>query len=456
MDELLRAGFAALGLPLDAAALARFQTYYTLLDERSKVMNLTAIHGETDVAQLHFLDSAALLTVEPLAGKSVIDVGTGAGFPGLPLKITQPDISLTLLDSLDKRVTDVTCLHARAEEAPELRGQFDAAVSRAVARLYRLCELCLPFVRTGGVFLAMKGPDCTEELDEARSAIRKLGGTYERTVRYTIPGTDVTHSVVVIRKTAPTPPKYPRRWAQIKKQPGRNHGVRHALTLEQQRAFINYIESNPTYYRWTSLFKFLLGTGCRIGEAIGIRWEDVNFEKRVISINHSLVYYSREFKEHPMCTFSISLPKTEAGIRTIPMMDAVYDALRAELADQQENGFNETEIDGMKGFIFTNRFGYVHNPQSINRAIKRIYESYNAEEVVNASKQHREPVLIPHFSCHHLRHNFCSRFCENETNLIQSIMGHANIETTMDIYAEVTDAKKQEAIENLAHKLDVF
>ena len=230
MDELLRAGFAALGLPLDAAALARFQTYYTLLDERSKVMNLTAIHGETDVAQLHFLDSAALLTVEPLAGKSVIDVGTGAGFPGLPLKIAQPDISLTLLDSLDKRVrflgdvcaatglADVTCLHARAEEAPELRDRFDAAVSRAVARLYLLCELCLPFVRTGGVFLAMKGPDCAEELDEARSAIRKLGGTYERTARYTIPGTDVTHSVVVIRKTAPTPPKYPRRWAKMQKE----------------------------------------------------------------------------------------------------------------------------------------------------------------------------------------------------------------------------------------------
>ena len=115
-------------------------------------------------------------------------------------------------------LTDVTCLHTRAEEAPELRGQFDAAVSRAVARLYLLCELCLPFVRTGGVFLAMKGPDCTEELDEARSAIRKLGGTYERTARYTIPGTDVTHSVVVIRKTAPTPPKYPRRWAKMQKE----------------------------------------------------------------------------------------------------------------------------------------------------------------------------------------------------------------------------------------------
>lgn len=133
MEKLLRAGFAALGLPLDETALTRFETYYELLEERSKVMNLTAIHGETDVAQLHFLDSAALLTVEPLAGKSVIDVGTGAGFPGLPLKIAQPDISLTLLDSLDKRVrflgdvcaatglADVTCLHARGRSAGAAR-----------------------------------------------------------------------------------------------------------------------------------------------------------------------------------------------------------------------------------------------------------------------------------------------------------------------------------------------
>ena len=230
MRTILTEGFAALGLPVTEAALAGFETYYQLLDERGSVMNLTAIRGEEDVARLHFLDCAALLTLHDCRHKSVIDVGTGAGFPGLPLKIAQPDISLTLLDSLDKRVrflgdvcvatglTDVTCLHARAEEAPELRGQFDAAVSRAVARLYLLCELCLPFVRTGGVFLAMKGPDCAEELDEARSAIGKLGGTYERTVRYTIPGTDVTHSVVVIRKTAPTPPKYPRRWAKMQKE----------------------------------------------------------------------------------------------------------------------------------------------------------------------------------------------------------------------------------------------
>lgn len=159
-----------------------------------------------------------------------------------------------------------------------------------------------------------------------------------------------------------------------------------------------------------------------------------------------------------MCTFSISLPKTEAGIRNIPMIDAVYDALQAELEDQKENEFNETEIDGMSGFIFMNRFGYVHNSQAVNRTIKRIYESYNADEVVKAAKERREPVLIPHFSCHHLRHTFCSRLCEVETNLkvIQSIMGHANIETTMDIYAEVTDMKKQESMNNLAHTLKVF
>ena len=122
---------------------------------------------------------------------------------------------------------------------------------------------------------------------------------------------------------------------------------------------------------------------------------------------------------------------------------------------EQESGLG---VKDPSGFIFMNRFGYVHNPQAVNRTIKRIYESYNADEVVKAAKERREPVLIPHFSCHHLRHTFCSRLCEVETNLkvIQSIMGHANIETTMDIYAEVTDMKKQESMNNLAHTLDVF
>lgn len=246
--------------------------------------------------------------------------------------------------------------------------------------------------------------------------------------------------------------------AQLKKQPGRNHGVRHALTLEQQRAFMDYVENSHIYFHWTSIFKFLFGTGCRIGEAIGIRWQDLDFEKRIININHSLVYYTTEYKGHPVCSFSVSLPKTEAGVRNIPMIDAVFDVLQAEIEEQKQNGYNTTEIDGMSGFVFMNRFGNVHNPQSINRAIKRIYESYNAEEEMMAIREHREPVLIPHFSCHHMRHTFCSRLCEVETNLkvIQSIMGHASIETTMNIYAEVTDMKKQESMKNLAQKLDVF
>ncbi|MFQ9716219.1 MAG: tyrosine-type recombinase/integrase [Blautia sp.] len=245
--------------------------------------------------------------------------------------------------------------------------------------------------------------------------------------------------------------------AEIKKKPGKNHGVRHALTLEQQRAFMNYTASSPVFCKWTPLFTVLLGTGCRIGEVIGLRWEDVDMEKRLIDINHSVTYYPRK-TDTTKCEFGVSLPKTEAGIRVIPMMDAVYEAFREEYEYQQENGFSTVELDGMTGFIFSNRFGNLHNPQALNRTIKRISESYNAEEVLKAKKEKRQPIIIPHFSCHHLRHTFCTRFCENETNIkvIQAVMGHANIETTMDIYAEVTDIKKTEAIENLSHKLDVF
>jgi len=159
-------------------------------------------------------------------------VGTGAGFPGLALKIACPEIRLTLLDSLDKRINflknccgklgfeDVECLHARAEEAPkDMRESFDYATSRAVARLNLLSELCLPLVKVGGYFVAMKGPDCQEEVNEAGRAIALLGGKLEKRIDYTIPGTDVVHSLVVIKKEKPTPTKYPRRWAQIKKQP---------------------------------------------------------------------------------------------------------------------------------------------------------------------------------------------------------------------------------------------
>lgn len=232
LEDILLSGFEELGLSLDKRMLERYRLYAETLVETNKVMNLTAITEEDEIARLHFLDSAALLSLTSFEGKRVIDVGTGAGFPGLALKVACPELSLVLLDSLDKRIgflretcsalgfDDVACLHARAEEIPTgYREAFDIAVSRAVARLDLLCELCLPYVKKGGLFLAMKSRDHAAELDEAKRAITLLGGTVEAEKDYAIPGTDVVHSVICIRKTAITPQKYPRRWAQIKKQP---------------------------------------------------------------------------------------------------------------------------------------------------------------------------------------------------------------------------------------------
>ena len=243
---------------------------------------------------------------------------------------------------------------------------------------------------------------------------------------------------------------------EISRESGKNRGVRHALTVQQQRVFMEYIANHPIYFHWWPMFTILLGTGCRIGEALGLRWQDLDFENRVISINHSLVYY--QTRDSKKCMLRVSLPKTEAGIRTIPMLDIVKDAFEMLHEEQEENGFNETEIDGMTGFIFCNRFGGVPNPQTVNHTIKRILNQYNADEVVRAKKERREPIILPDFSCHHLRHTFCTRLCEHETNLkvIQAIMGHKNIETTMDIYAEATEEKKQESFENLAANLDIF
>lgn len=243
---------------------------------------------------------------------------------------------------------------------------------------------------------------------------------------------------------------------EISKQAGKNRGVRHALTIEQQRAFMEYVANHPVYYHWWTLFTVLLGTGCRIGEALGLRWEDLDFENRIISINHSIVYYPTVGERQSV--MRISKPKTEAGIRTIPMLDVVYDAFQMEREEQDETGYNIAEIDGMTGFVFKNRYGGVPNYNSVNQAIKRIVSSHNADEVIKAKREKREPVIIPNFSCHHFRHTFATRLCEVETNLkvIQSIMGHRNIETTMDVYAEATDRKKKETMDTLSSKMDIF
>ena len=241
---------------------------------------------------------------------------------------------------------------------------------------------------------------------------------------------------------------------EISKKSGNNKGIRHALTIPQQRAFMDYMATHPVYYHWWPIFTVLLGTGCRIGECLGLRWQDIDFEKKLISINHCIVYYPE--KKSNSAIMRVSLPKTEAGIRTIPMLDVVKDAFEIEKEEQAVSGGNTQVIDGMSGFVFCNRFGNIPNPQTVNRTIHRISNSYNADEVINAKKENREPVILPKFSCHHLRHTFATRLCETETNLkvIQAIMGHAGIETTMNTYADATEEKKKESFDNLASKLD--
>ena len=230
MEQRLRSGLTALGLSPDG--IPSLLRYGDLLVETNKVMNLTAITDPEEIASLHFLDSAALLTLEDFRGKSVIDVGTGAGFPGLPLRILEPTIRLTLLDSLGKRIqfletvcqdlglADVACVHGRAEEfAAEHREAFDLVTSRAVANLQTLSELCLPLTRVGGRFLAMKAVDSDGELASAQRAIALLGGRVAAVRDYAIPGTEVCHRLISIEKFKKTPEKYPRTFAKIKKNP---------------------------------------------------------------------------------------------------------------------------------------------------------------------------------------------------------------------------------------------
>ena len=242
--------------------------------------------------------------------------------------------------------------------------------------------------------------------------------------------------------------------AEIKKSHNWEKPKRHALTEEQQGAFIDYMKNSEIYSHWLPLFTAFLGTGCRVGELIGLRWEDCDFKNDSISINHNLIYRQND---DGVCEMHITTPKTEAGKRTIPMLPEVKQAFITERKRQMEQGIRTCTIDGYTNFVFLNRENYVHNPQTINRAIVRIYKAYNEEEEKNAKKEKREPVLIPHFSVHNLRHTFCTRFCENETNIkvIQEIMGHSDISTTMNIYAEATESKKQESFKNLIGKMKI-
>ncbi len=234
--QLLRETLARFEISLTDPMCDQFLKYYDLLTEKNQVMNLTAITEYEDVLVRHFLDSLALLYYLPplRENERVMDLGTGAGFPGIPLKIVCPSISVVLADSLQKRIRfleevidtcdleKITAVHGRAEELgrdAHFREQFDLCVSRAVAKLSVLSEYCMPFVRTGGLFVSYKAGDVEEEVREGKAAIRQLGGSIEDIHSFTLPGTEISRSLIVIRKTKETPGRFPRKAGSPSKQP---------------------------------------------------------------------------------------------------------------------------------------------------------------------------------------------------------------------------------------------
>ena len=240
--------------------------------------------------------------------------------------------------------------------------------------------------------------------------------------------------------------------SEIKRSNVWNKEKRVALTIDQQRAFVNYLNDSKDFLGWKPVLTVLLGTGMRIGECLGLRWTDLDFEKRMISVNHTLCYACIPDREGNKI---INTTKTESGNRTIPMIDEVYDAFLEEYTFQSITGFCHEKIDDYEGFVFASATGNVLLASEVNKAISRIVTSYNKEEKEVANKEKREPTLLPEFSAHILRHTFCTRFCENETNVkvIQTIMGHSDIKTTLDIYADVTDDKKQEVLLSIQNKI---
>lgn len=229
MEKTLNEGLNALGLSLPQERQETLCAFARAMVKQNEVMNLTAITEDTQVAKLHLLDSLTVLCCADLRGKTLIDVGCGAGFPGVPLAIACPEAKVTLLDSLGKRVKwleetlpqlgiEAECVTARAEEAvAQRRETYDFATSRAVARLNILLELTAPYVKVGGAVLAMKGAAAKEELNECAGAIKKLGLQLEEVREFPVDG--ASHAVIILRKIAPTPKQYPRRYAKIKQLP---------------------------------------------------------------------------------------------------------------------------------------------------------------------------------------------------------------------------------------------
>ena len=235
---------------------------------------------------------------------------------------------------------------------------------------------------------------------------------------------------------------------ELKAEVGYENTHKKALSKSEQAVLINYIKKNPVYKKWLNMVIYMLGTGCRIGETCGLTWSDCDFKNDIIHIRRSLNYTPDEHTKK--YTWTVSSPKSKSGIRSIPMLPEVKAILNEEKVRQMRDGFTTTEIDGVSGFVFSNRDGGVVMPRSFSAALDRIVDSYNREEEELAIKQKRDPEFLPVITPHILRHTFCTRLCENDVNtkVVQEVMGHANITTTMNIYnTATTEFKKSEFIQ---------
>ena len=217
---------------------------------------------------------------------------------------------------------------------------------------------------------------------------------------------------------------------------------RKALTIQEQEIFLDFLRKSNMYRHWYPIFALMVGTGLRVGEAVGLRWDDVDFDNNTISVNHTLIYYNHA---KGGCYFGINTPKTRAGERTIPMIESVREAILQEKEYQREAGIKCTaRVDGFTDFIFVNRFGNAQHQGTLNKALRRIIRDCN-QEILDKAKDKDNVILLPNFSCHTLRHTFTTRLCESGINIkvIQSVLGHSDVSTTLDIYADVTkDLKK--------------
>lgn len=221
---------------------------------------------------------------------------------------------------------------------------------------------------------------------------------------------------------------------------------REALTIPQQKLFIEFLLRTPKYRHWYPVFFIMLNTGMRVGEITGLRWRDIDLENGTINVNHTLVYYNHG--DGKGCYFSINTPKTKAGERIIPMTEEVKKAFLMEREYQEETGINSVgRVEGYDNFIFVNQCGNVQHQGTLNKALRRIMRDCNGE-VLDKAQGKDDPVLLPHFSCHILRHTFATRLCESgiSVKVVQTILGHVDISTTMNIYVSVTSEMKHKEI----------